>query len=302
MKILPNKDSVRSPHSHLIEEKDVFNNLMGDKGSLLFLGKYSLSEVSAVLRKRNFFKEAQKRGLWPLAFHMDASEAPLQRFQIYHKKRDPDRLIVDLKIREGTFRPKATLPEDLSGSRFRFLTMEWLTLQNPLQEFSGDHTPLPGQKHPGLGMGKKVLDLFVYLARVSRLDGLLASPAYFHNALLFTRYFSFINPRKQAEVLAIRKTFSHVPFKQLAWIVHLECLREEKSGPYVWEAEEQVFPLHRALKAYFSSRAYKKKVSKAQKSFRFMIDWDLFRSKQDQAYRIEGDGHTPEPFQERTSE
>jgi hypothetical protein len=279
MKFLTDKEGTRSEDSLLIEEKDIFSDLTGDKGSSLFLGKYSLHEVFAVFKKRNFLRDAQERKLWPLDYHMDSSEFPLQRFRIYYREKKEENLIVDLKIREGIFRPKEELTAAIPLSQFNFLHLEWLTLQNPLLEFGGDLTPLPGQKHPGLNLGKKVLDIFVYLARLCRLDGMLAYPAYFHNALLFSRNFRFLNPQKRAEVLSIRKTFRHIPFKQLAWIVHLECLKEKGMGVYKWQAEEQVHPLHKVLRSYFDSRDYKRKVKKGQDKYNFMIDWELFEKK-----------------------
>jgi len=282
MKFITDKEGTRSENSLLIEEKDIFSDLMGEKGSSLFLGKYSLTEIFAVFKKRNFIKDAQQRELWPLEYHMDNSEYPLQRFQIFYRDKKEENIVVDLKIREVTFRPKQDPAIDLPISQFKFLFLEWLTLQNPLMEFGGELTPLPGQKHPGLNLGKKVLDLFVYLGRLCRVDGLLALPAYFHNALLFSRYFRFLNPEKRAEVLSIRKTYRHVSFKQLAWIVHLECLRDAAEDVYRWEAEEQICPLNRVLKNYFDSRGYKRKVNKSQNKYNFVIDWECFEKKKHQ--------------------
>jgi len=270
MKLFPPKKETKIQQSFFIDESDILSDLDGDKGSCLFLGKYSLSEVSAVLKKRNFYKDAKKKGLWPLEYSMDTAEYPVQRFQIFYKEKRGENLVVDLKLRERMLQTE---------EKYRFLFLEWLTLQNPLLEFSGDLSPLPGQKHPGLSLGKKVLDLFVYLARLSRLDGLLAYPAYFHNAILFSRHFYFLNPQKQAEVLGIRKTFRRVPFKQLAWIVYLDCLREKSLGVYKWEAEEQVYPLNKTLKAYLDSKQYKSEVKEAQKKYEFTIDWGCFSKK-----------------------
>jgi hypothetical protein len=282
MKFLTDKEGTRSRDSLLIEEKDVYSDLIGDKGSSLFLGRYSLPEIFVVFKKRNFIKDAHERKLWPLEYHMDSSEYPLQRFQIFFREEKEENIIVDLKIREGAFRPKEGIAEDLPFSKFKFLILEWLTLQNPLMEFGGDFTPLPGQKHPGLNLGRKVLDVFVYLARLCRLDGLLAFPAYFHNALLFSRHFRFFNPEKRGEVLSIRKTYRHVLFKQLAWIVHLECLKDVEGDVYKWEAEEQIYPLNKVLKNYFDSRAYKRKVKRSQDKYNFVIDWECFEKKKHQ--------------------
>jgi hypothetical protein len=279
MKFLTSKDGLKAQELLVFEEKDIFTDLMGDKGSSLLLGKYSIQEVFSVLKKRNFFKDAQNKGLWPLEYDLDSSEYPLQRFRIFYREKKPENLMVDLKLREAVFRLEKQLAAEISASQFKFLSLDWLTLQDPLLEFSGDLLPLPGQNHPGLKLGKKVLDLFVYLARLNRLDGILAFPAYFHNALLFSRQFIFLNPLKQGEVLAIRKTFRNIPFRQLAWIVHLECIREKSLGLYKWEAEEQVHPLNKILKDYFDSRYYKKRVRESEERRDFSIDWECFEKK-----------------------
>ncbi|MFQ6110342.1 MAG: hypothetical protein ACE5L7_12400, partial [Candidatus Aminicenantales bacterium] len=209
----------------------------------------------------------------------DSSEYPLQRLQIFYRNPKPQNLIVDLKIKEGKFRIKSAFARRFLSPEYDFLILEWLTLQNPLQDFTPERPALPGQSHPGLSLGKKVLDIFIYLARLTRKAGLLASPAYYHNALLFSRYFRFINPEKEGEVLAIRKSLADVSFKQMAWIVHLNCLRWKDNKPYEWKAEEEVYPLDRTLKRYFDSKAYKEKVKKSEKKFSFIIDWECYRKK-----------------------
>lgn len=266
----------------LIEEKDILSNLIEDKSPSLFLGRYSVGEVAAALGRRNFFKEARKRDLWPLVFNLDSSGYPVQRYQIFLEEEKPEKLIVDLKIREGRLRPSEHLHLPASFYTYEFLNLEWLTLQNPLLKFSPKRPPLPGQEHPGLGLGKKVVDIFVYLAKLMRKDGLLAFPAYFHNALLFTRYFQFLNPEKQGEVLAVRKSLADIPFKHLAWIVYLNCLREEDGRAYEWGAEEQVYPLNKPLKEYLENKAYKQKVKQVLNSRHFTIDWACYERKVDE--------------------
>lgn len=217
--------------------------------------------------------------MWPLDFDLDSSEYPLQRFQIFLKKKEPRNLVVDLKIREGTFRISNEFASEFPFPEYNFLHLEWLTLQNPLKSFSTERTPIPGQKRPGLNLGKKLLDIFIYLARIARNDGLLAYPAYYHNALLFSRSFHFINPKKEGEIQAIRKSFPEVSFKDLAWIIHLNCLRRGNGDIYEWEAEEQVYPLNQTLKDYFDSKKYKEKVKEAERKLKFSIDWECYKNK-----------------------
>jgi hypothetical protein len=275
--------------SALVGEKDILSDLVQEKGSSLFLGRYSMTAALAVLGKRNFFRDAKKRDLWPLAFDLDSSGYPVQRFQIFLEARKPENLIVDLKIREGRLTPKDYLHLDLAFYKYNFLVLEWFTLQNPRLDFSRKRPPLPGQQHPGLGLGKKVVDLFVYLARLTRKDGLLAFPAYFHNALLFSRYFRFLNPEKYAEVLAIEKAFPKIPFKHLAWIVYLNCLRQDNDKIYEWKAEELVYPLKKTLKDYFDSKPYKKKLKQSQEKWHFTIDWDCYERKLDELIKKKGE-------------
>ncbi|HPW16987.1 MAG TPA: hypothetical protein PLP83_01255 [Candidatus Aminicenantes bacterium] len=257
----------------LVDEKEIFSELHVKQGSSLFLGRYTLAEVLAVLDKKGFLKEARKRFLWPLAYELDSSDIHVQRLQIFLRRPAPENLIVDVKLRECEFAPKPPAAEGLPlPPPLKALAFEWLTLQNPLDTFGEPFTPLPGQTRPGLRMRARVMDLFVYLARLTRKDGLLAFPAYFHNAVLFSRYFRFWNPRKEAEVLAIRRTFSHLPFRQLAWAVHLNCLRRPDGRVYEWAAEEQIYPLTRPPKDYLDSRRYREIVKAGLKEAAFTLD------------------------------
>jgi hypothetical protein len=270
----------------LVRERDILSDLIEEKATSLFLGRFSMTEVQAVLGKKNFYREAKDRGLLPLAFDLDSSEYPVQRFRIFHEERNPEKLIVDLKIREGRLPHKTYLHLGPEFFEHDYLVIEWLTLQNPLLGFSRKRPPLPGQQHPGLGLRKKVVDVFVYLARLLRKDGLLAFPAYFHNALLFSRFFSFLNPEKLAEVLAIEKAFPKIPFKHLAWIVYLNCLRQEDGRAYEWRAEEQVYPIHRELRDFFDSKKYKRLVKQSLTERSFTIDWEGYERKLDELIKI----------------
>lgn len=273
------KDRTFWMNEPLIDETEIYKELAAKKGSILFLGRYSMSEVISVLAKKNFLKEARKRFLWPLAFDLDSSNYPSQRFQVFLRGKKPENLIADLKIRESEFLPEAFPPSLQPFPPQKALALEWLTIQNPLQKFAGNQIPFPGQIRPGLGLRKKVMNVFVYLARLMRKDCLLAFPAYFHNAVLFSRYFKFWNPNKEGEFLTIRQQFIHMQFKKLAWVVHLNCLRRHDGSIYEWKAEEQLYPLSRELKGYFDQKSYKEIVRQTVKTLSFEVDWEIFKRK-----------------------
>ncbi|MGB8958836.1 MAG: hypothetical protein WCC00_07480 [Candidatus Aminicenantales bacterium] len=263
----------------LVDESEIFSELHVKQGSSLFLGRYSANEILAVLNKKGFLKEARQRFLWPLTYDLDSSDYPVQRLQIFLREPGPENVIVDVKIKECDFVAKAAAEGLPALPPQKALAFEWLTLQNPLVKRGEPFSPLPGQTRPGLSMRSKIMDLFVYLGRLTRKDCLLAFPAFFHNGVLFSRYFHFWNPAKEAEVLAIRRTFRHMPFRQLAWVVHLNCLRRADGSVYEWQAEEQLYPFTRPLKDYFDSRRYREIVKTGLKTLQFTVDQSEFERK-----------------------
>ncbi len=274
------KGSSKERKAYLIEQDDLFADVEEKRGSTLFLGKYTMREAGRVMQKRSFVKDAQKRDLWPIKVVVDSREfPPLQRLQFFHDSASPENMVVDIKLREGRFIPKSGLPFAFNFSNFTFLVLEWLTLQNPKAKFSEDRIPLPGQVHPGLGLGRKFFDLFEYLARLNRNDGILAYPAYFHNAVKFLRDFYFLNPDKRGEVQAIREAFPDVPFIKLTWVVNLGCMRGPNNEVYEWKAEEMISPVNKELQAFFKSGQYWDLVEKTQVGQKYTIDWDLFEEK-----------------------
>jgi len=266
--------------SFRLDKGDVLADLTEKKGTTLFLGRYPMKAVLAVLERKGFFKEARKRQLWPLAVDLDSSAfPPLQRLQVFLREKKPNNLVMDLKIQELVLKPKNLLMADAPAASFNLLYLQWLTLQNPLLRFSPQRPPLPGQSFPGLKLGRKVVDIFEYLARIGGNDGMLAYPCYFHNALLFSRAFTFLRPEKRGEVLAIRRSFRELSFVQLAWIIHLNCLRTGGGEIYEWKAEEQVHPMNRVLKNHFASKEYRDRVREAQEKLKFWVDWDCYEKK-----------------------
>ena len=263
----------------LLGENEIFAALGESRGTTLFLGKFTMSEVMAVLSKRGFMKEARKRGLWPLVTDLDSSAFPSQRFRIYAGEAAAEKLIVDLKIREGVFSPRAVLGPAATLRDFSALFMEWLTLQHPMAGFTEKRAALPGQAHPGLGMSRRIVDIFLFLAKVTHKDAILAFPAYFHNAVLFSRFFRFVNPVKEAEVQALHRTLRHMPIRTFAWAVHLNCVRTADGGVYEWRAEEQVAPLARDLRDHFDSKAYREEVKDNLSRFGFTLDAEDFDRK-----------------------
>jgi len=184
-----------------------------------------------VLEKKGFLKESRKRGSGRFSFRSIRPPIRCRRLQIFVGEKTPGPAWSTSRSAKCASIPRP-LPAGFPETPLRTLAFEWLTLQNPLAQFTEKRGALPGQLRPGLGMSKRIMDVLAFLGKRTRQDALLAFPAFYHNAVLFSRYFRFVNPEKEGEVLAIRRTFQRMPIKQLAWIVHLNCLRTEDGSVY----------------------------------------------------------------------
>jgi len=296
-KMAGSKPETQYKSRFLIEEEEIFSDLAEKKGSSLFLGKYTENVVLEILERNGFFKKIKRKDLWPLNYELDSSDfPPLQKLLVFYKTRKPENVIMDLRIKERTFRFKDKLASSISNAEFSFLILDWLTVQNPLHRFSRERPPLPGQLHPGLNLGKRTVDIFADLGKLNHNDGLMAFPAFFHIALVFFPRCRFINPEKMGEVLSIWKAFGKVGFSKLAWIVHLGCLRKDDGIVYKWDSEEQVYPMCKELRKYFHSKIYKQKVKEAMKRHSYKVDWDGFARKfEAEMSALEEDSKPPLP-------
>jgi hypothetical protein len=152
-------------------------------------------------------------------------------------------------------------------------------MQNPLVNFSPDKPRLPGQKYPGLGMGEMVMEILTIMAGRLRTAGLLNVPEHFHNAQMYSSQFSYIDPVHEARRLAIsRDLLTENTLSKVSWAIDLDCVKENNK-PFQWSGSEQVIPLDRDLKDYFSSRDYKQFVEKTTGELSYTLDQDKWKRK-----------------------
>ncbi len=252
-----------------ITEKDIFNQLQYSEGSSLFLNKYTLKEMFLFIEKLGLVKKANKLGFKELKIDLESSDVALQRLTIYDKFKNKDHLIVDLLIKIENFAPTDEMKSFFGEQRLKFLTIEWLTLQNPKANFTEKRKKLPGQKHPGLGIKRELYLLFRTLARDLDVDGIQAKPQFFHNAMMYRERFKFLHPEKEGEFRAVYEKFiEELGFVNLAWAVYENCIRYGLfSKTYMWKCDSQIFPIKRRILEYFESANYKKKVNEAKKKW-----------------------------------
>ncbi len=250
----------------LISEKDVINQLQFTEGSSLFLGKYTLKEMFLIIEKVGLVKKANKIGFAEIKIDLESPDVATQRLTIYNKYKNKNNLIVDLLVSIENFEPHQHNIPFFGPERVKYLTIEWLTLQNPKAKFTDDKRRLPGQKFPGLGIKKELYILFRALGRDLKVDGIQAKPQFFHNAMMYKDYFKFINPEKEGEFRAVYQKFiEELGFYNLSWAVYENCIKYGfLRKTYSWKCESQLFPLRKRTIDYFNSKNYKKRVEESR--------------------------------------
>ena len=120
------------------------------------------------------------------------------------------------------------------------LYLHWLSLRNPLAQFSNRRPQLPGQSAPGLGVAREMVEVLGQVARRLGLSGVAYRPAYFHTAYPARHRFRFIDAQRQGRFLELIRDLSHLSLLEAS-----TALAEGRillgGNPYQWEADEMVY-------------------------------------------------------------
>jgi hypothetical protein len=205
---------------------------------------------------------------------MNTADRDYQHLQL--KCSDPpcDDPLGEITLHKGMFATKAPFASSLHGLVIPMLFVQWIRLQNPLSaEFTPDHPRMPGQRHPGLGVGSRVMEMLAALGSKLGTDGLANTPEYPHNAVLYAQRFKYLDPRMQGVLKALRRDLAKVSLADASWGIMLGCVRERNSGETLrWPREEQILPLGGALLDHFASGGYKEAVSRAAGAVSYELD------------------------------
>ncbi|MDP8256266.1 MAG: hypothetical protein P9M14_10995 [Candidatus Alcyoniella australis] len=272
-----------------LSDDELADQLDGTKSSALFLGTYSATQVREALERFGITAKLAARGYQDLKISYTDHGPYAYRMTIEHPQDDEYCLLGEVIVKEGSFTPKVKFLEGHDLQQMDLLVIEWMLMQDQRREF-GEHKPrLPGQNHPGLGVGNEVVHLLNALTKLLSKEGLLNFPEYINNALIYSEFFDFFDPRKQAEMSAIWRDMSELgmDLSQVSWAVYLECVRDAESGEAVkWFAEEQIKPHSPRIKAYFNDPEYAEAVQTFLDNMRYELDTTKFEEKYPARHKI----------------
>lgn len=226
-----------------------------------FLGFYSEQGVELALERTGFFERLRKLGYPEPAVELDLGSSNGHTVRVWGDVERRDLLLVELRAR----RDRALVPG------LELLSIEWLLQQNPRGRFTAERPPLPGQKHPGLGMLADTMALLVLVCDRLGLDGIAFVPAHWHLAAQARRLLHFLDPVHEARFRALAQLLRDLPLDEASRrIADGEVLDRTSHRPFLWPPMPMVLPVSDALAAKVTGPEYEAAVV-AAKPFHFAL-------------------------------
>ncbi len=219
-----------------------------------FLGFYSSAGLELALERSGLLERLRDLGFEPHS-ELDLANPAGETARIFGDPRRRE-LLMEIRVRLD----RATVPG------FTLLSIEWLLLQNPRRPFTPERPPLPGQKHPGLGMLQDVIALMILICDRLHLDGLVFVPSHYHTASQ-GRALRFMDPGREGRFRALREALPGMPLAEAAHAVAAGRVIDEATGrPFTWEPAPMILPLRDELAERFAGPEFERAAEAARRA------------------------------------
>ena len=225
------------------------------------LGFYTPQGVEFALERTGFLDRLRRLGFPEPFVDVDLDNRAGQTLRVFADA-SRDELLCELRCR----RDRQAVPG------LELLALEWLLLQNPRGRFSAEVPPLPGQKHPGLGVLNDAIALMVLVCERLGLDGVSFVPSHYHLASKGRRFLRFADPRHEAELRALDTALRGLPLAEATRRVNAGEVAHRASGEaYHWHPMLMVLPVSLRLRERLDSDDYWQRERAAEGDFDFAV-------------------------------
>jgi acetoin utilization deacetylase AcuC-like enzyme len=242
-----------------LTDEDLAGILPGVPRRTRFLDYFSNHGIELALEQFGLLDQLRLRGFTHPTVDVDLGQAVGQTLRVWASSERRE-LLVELRAD----RSQRVAPG------FEVLVIEWLLLQNPRAEFGPFRRPLPGQKHPGLGLLKEFFSFLVVVCEMIGLDGVYYVPSSYHVAAQSRSKVRFVKPEHEAEFAALAETLQGVPLARASTMVAEGGVVWAESGqPYQWRGLPMVLPVSVAFDEQVRGETYQQAVAEASGRFEF---------------------------------
>lgn len=248
-------------YSWRLTEEDLVGIVPGQPRKTRFLGFFSAHGVELALERYGVLNRLRLLAFEHPTIDLDLGDGIGETLRIWAR---PDRkeLVVELRLDRSR--------RAVAG--FEVLSVEWLLLQNPRAEFGPFRRPLPGQKHPGLGLLKEIFGFLVMICEILKLDGIFFVPSSYHVAAQSRQVVHFLKGRDEALFEGLEDALGDMPLAEASRAVADGRVRDVGGEIFEWKGAPMVLPVSGALNERVSGPAYRAEVKAAAEAFRFALD------------------------------
>ncbi|MEJ2580446.1 MAG: histone deacetylase [Acidobacteriota bacterium] len=234
-----------------LTEEDLVGLLPDAPKRTRFLSHLSRHGVELLLERLGLLDQLRLRGFRHPTVEIDLSGSVGDTVRVWS---EPDQRELLLELRAS--RSSRVVPG------CEVLVVEWLLLQNPRAHFGPYRRPLPGQKHPGLGLLKEVFGWLVVVAEVLELDGIYYVPSSYHVAIQSRRRVHFLEAKHEALVRSLERLFAGESLAEASNLIADGRVVDRATGEMLeWEGYPMVLPVSDKLLERVTGEDYDRQVA-----------------------------------------
>lgn len=253
--------------------EDDLDALFGARGGGgLFMDYYTRQGLETALERYGLLDMIRERGFPNLLLEMNTDDPDRQILRVHFDVQDREHLLIELVTRFRTLVTPPEAVEEGAEPSYRMVSIEWLLMQNPCAQFSLERQRFPGQEHPGLGLGRWLVELLRMMAERLDCTGLMNIPQHYHNAYLYSKQMLCFHPEDQGYLEAMMRDLGQLPLVETSVAIDGGRLRDADTDELViWEGRAQVMPVKPELNSYFTRQGYIRGVAAARERYHFTL-------------------------------
>lgn len=203
------------------------------EGNKLFFGRFHKEEIQDLLEESGIWTILSRRGYVGTILEIVVLSYLDNRIYIKNNKGE---ILIHMRLKVDDYYFKKV------NQTMKLVFIDWLLTQNINFKNSKHKDLFKGQDFPGLNIFKEITYFIKILSDKLGSHGVYNVPEYFHDAILFHKYFKYVDPQVEGEFISIINSFNKKNLRSISEAIHNERLIIKKSNEiYKWKHDEMIY-------------------------------------------------------------